>query len=45
MYIYYRHEKGIINPYIAYKEILNDLAKIYEDTDRLENVCRDLVRL
>ena len=44
-YTYHRREKGTTNPYIAYEEVLDELAETYEDTDRLENARRDLMKL
>ena len=44
-YTYHRREKESPNPYVSYEEILDQLAETYEDTDRLENARRDLMRL
>ena len=43
-YTLYRRGKTD-NPYLAYEDILDQLAETYEDSDRLENARRDLVRL
>ena len=44
-YTYHRRERGTTNPYISYEEVLDELAETYEDTDRLENARRDLMKL
>ena len=45
IYIYYRREKNVANLYLIYEDILLELAKIYKDSDRLENACCGLARL
>ena len=44
-YTYHRRQKDSPNPYVSYKDILDELAETYEDTDRLENARRDLMKL
>ena len=42
---HHRRQPNAIDPYVAHEEVLEQLAEIYEDVDRVENARRSLARL